>query len=271
MNKEQIKTFAHDIRLTVLQAAHDAGNQGVHIGGALSCVDILAVLYGGIMNIDPENPLDDNRDRLILSKGHDCLGLYATLKEKGFITAEELKDNYLQDGGYLPTHPVKYLEKGIECSSGSLGMGLGFGIGEALAARLNSKSYRTFVIMGDGECDEGSGWEAFIAAKQYRLNNLVLYIDKNGFQSDGAVADIMPIDLAAALKALGWNVYEVDGHNTDELYDATLSALQNENAPSVIISDTVKGKGVSFMENNNAWHHGHLSQDQFEQALNELM
>lgn len=270
MNKEQIKNFAHDIRLSVIKGAHDAGNQGVHIGGALSCVDILAVLYGAVMNIDPKNPCDVNRDRLILSKGHDCLALYAALKEKGFISAEEMKENYLQDGGFLPTHPIKNLEKGIECSSGSLGLGLGFGIGEALAARINNQSYKTFVIMGDGECDEGSCWEAFIAAKQYKLNNLILYVDKNGFQSDGAVADIMPIDITSALKALGWNVYEVDGHDTDALYDVTIEALTNENTPSAIIANTVKGKGVSFMENNNAWHHGHLTEEQFDQSFNEL-
>lgn len=270
MTKELIKKLAHDIRLSVIKGAHDAGNQGVHIGGALSCVDILAVLYGGIMNIDTQNPLDENRDRFILSKGHDCLALYATLKEVGFISAEEMKDNYLVDGGFLPTHPVKKLEIGIECSSGSLGMGLGFGIGEALAARINQKSYRTFVVMGDGECDEGSCWEAFMAARQYGLGNLLLFIDKNGFQSDGAVSDIMPVDLKAALKSLGWNVYEVNGHDTDILYDTTLEALKNHDCPSVIIADTVKGKGVSFMENNNAWHHGHLTEEQYKQALEEL-
>lgn len=270
MNKEQLKDFAKAIRLTILHGAHDAGNQGVHIGGALSCVEILAVLYGSIMNIDPLNPLDDNRDRLILSKGHDCLCLYAALKEKGLISADELRDNYLKDGGFLPTHPVKNLEKGIEFSSGSLGLGLGFGVGEALAARINNKDYKVFVIMGDGECDEGSGWEAFLSAKQYNLNNLVLYIDKNGLQSDGAVADIMPINLSSALTSLGWNVYEVDGHNTDEIYDATILALKNSSSPSVIIANTVKGKGVSFMENNNSWHHGHLSQQQYDNALNEL-
>lgn len=270
MTKDEIKNFAHKIRLSVINGAHDAGNQGVHIGGALSCVDILAVLYGGVMNICPRHPLDENRDRLILSKGHDSLALYAALKEKGFITAEEFKDNYLQNDGFLPTHPVKNLEKGIECSSGSLGMGLSFGIGEALAARVNNKNYHTFVIMGDGECDEGSCWEAFMAAKQYRLSNLTLFIDKNGFQSDGPVADIMPIDLNSALKSLGWHVYEVDGHDTDLLFDITMEAMQNTDFPSVIIADTVKGKGISFMENNNAWHHGHLTEEQYEQAINEL-
>lgn len=270
MDSEQIKKVAHDIRISVIQGAHDAGNQGVHIGGALSCADILAVLYGEVLRIDPNEPLNDNRDRLILSKGHDCLALYACLKEKGFITSEEFKDNYLQDGGFLPTHPVKCLEKGIECSSGSLGLGLGFGIGEALAARLNCKSYRTFVIMGDGECDEGSCWEAFIAAKQYNLNNLILYIDKNGFQSDGAVDNIMHIDIASALRVLGWNVFEINGHDTDAIYNATMEALESTDSPSAIIAETVKGKGISFMENNNAWHHGHLTNEQYEQSLNEL-
>lgn len=270
MNEVDLKKLAQNIRLSVLNGAHDAGNQGVHLGGALSCVDILAVLYGAVMNINPQNPLDESRDRLIFSKGHDCLALYAALKEKGFISAQELKDNYLKDGGFLPTHPVKYLEKGIEYSSGSLGLGLGFGIGEALAARINGKGYNTFVIMGDGECDEGSGWEAFVAAKQYRLNNLILYVDRNGFQSDGAVSDIMSVDIASVLCAIGWNVYEIDGHNTDIILETTVAALKNTDAPSAIIAKTIKGKGVSFMENNNLWHHGHLSQEQYEQAINEL-
>jgi transketolase len=265
-----MKDWALRIRKTIIQGAHDAGNQGVHIGGALSIADILAVLYGAVMRYDVKNPTDEHRDRLILSKGHDTLGLYAALTEAGFITHEELKENYLQDGGFLPTHPVKYLEKGIECSSGSLGMGLGFGIGEALAFKMKGLDNKVYVIMGDGECDEGSGWEAFMAAKQYKLNNLVLYIDKNGLQSDGLVADIMPINLAGALKALGWNVFEVDGHDVEALYEATQQALAGTDTPSVIVATTVKGKGVSFMENNNAWHHGHLSQELYEQAITEL-
>jgi transketolase len=267
MDITQLKEFSLNIRKTIIQAAHDAGNQGVHIGGALSITDVLAVLYGTVMNFDVTDP---NRDRLIFSKGHDCLALYSVLTEIGLITRDELKDNYLQDGGFLPTHPVKNISKGIECSSGSLGMGLGFGIGEALAAKLQHRNSRIFVICGDGECDEGSNWEAFIAAKQYKLDNLILYIDKNGFQSDGAVADIMPIDLHNALNALGWNVYEVDGHDVAAILSATTKALHNIEGPSVVIADTIKGKGVSFMENNNAWHHGHLTQEQFEQSMEEL-
>lgn len=267
----QLKDFALNIRKTIIQTAHDAGNQGVHIGGALSIVDVLAVLYGRVMHYDIQNPCNPFRDRLILSKGHDCLALYSVLAEVGFITREELKANYLQDGGFLPTHPIKNIEKGIECSSGSLGQGLGFGIGEALAAQMQGRSNRTFVILGDGECDEGSCWEAFTAAKQYNLSNLILYIDKNGLQSDGFVDDILPINLYGTFNALGWNVYDIDGHDINAILDATQTALSNTNAPSVIIAQTIKGKGVSFMENNNAWHHGHLTQEQYEQAMKELI
>ena len=267
---QTIIDFSKRIKLKIIETAHDAGNQGVHIGGALSCADILAVLYGAVMKYDTSNQLDQNRDRLILSKGHDCLGLYAALNVAGFISNDELRTNYLQDDGFLPTHPVKYLEKGIECSSGSLGMGLAFGIGEALAAKMDGRQNRIFVILGDGECDEGSCWEGFMAASQYRLNNLVLFIDKNGLQSDGATSDIMPIQFAPALKALGWNVLEVDGHNPESLLAATLKAVQSEEKPTVIIASTIKGKGVSFMENNNAWHHGHLTEEQYQQAMEEL-
>ncbi len=268
--KGRIADFSRRIKVKIVETAHDAGNQGVHIGGALSCADILAVLYGGVMDYNPLKPLDQNRDRLILSKGHDCLGLYAALNVAGFITNEELRTNYLQDDGFLPTHPVKNLEKGIECSSGSLGMGLAFGIGEALAAKMSGRNNRVFVIQGDGECDEGSCWEAFLAARQYKLNNLVLFIDKNGLQSDGATSDIMPIEIAQALRSLDWNVIEVDGHNVEELYKATENALKSKEKPSVIVASTIKGKGVSFMENNNAWHHGHLTEEQYQQAIEEL-
>lgn len=270
MNANECKQLAQKIRQIILEAAHNAGNQGVHIGGALSYVDILATVYGGYMHYDAQQPNDPNRDRFILSKGHDCLALYAALNAVGYITDEELKDNYLQDGGFLPTHPVKNIAKGIECSSGSLGMGLAFGIGQALAAKLEGRDSHIYVQLGDGECDEGSCWEAFMAAVQYKLDNITLFIDKNGFQSDGATQDIMPINFSGALNALGWNVYEVDGHDINALYDAVANALQCKDKPSVIIANTVKGKGISFMENNNAWHHGHLSEEQYQQAKQEL-
>lgn len=270
MSIDKCKKLASQIRQLILEAAHDAGNQGVHIGGALSYVDILATLYGGFMKYNVENPSDPNRDRFILSKGHDCLALYATLSILGYITKDELRENYLQDGGFLPTHPVKNISRGIECSSGSLGMGLAFGIGQALAAKMEGRDSRIYVQLGDGECDEGSCWEAFMSAVQYKLDNITLFIDKNGFQSDGATQDIMPINFTSTLSALGWNVYEVDGHNIEELYKAVGSAINYKGTPSVIVANTVKGKGISFMENNNAWHHGHLNEEQYQQAKQEL-
>lgn len=267
---ERIKDFSKKIKLKIIETAHDAGNQGVHIGGALSMADILAVLYGDIMKYDVQNPKDNNRDRFILSKGHDCLGLYAALNIAGFITDEELRANYLQDFGFLPTHPVKNIEKGIECSSGSLGMGLAFGIGEALAAKMENRSSRIYVVVGDGECEEGSCWEAFMSAVQYKLDNITLFLDRNGLQSDGFTKDIMPVNYPVAFKALGWNVIEVDGHDVEALEKSVIDAIEFPERPTVIIADTVKGKGVSFMENNNAWHHGHLTEEQYQQAMEEL-
>lgn len=267
---QDIIQFAQNTRRTVIKTAHKAGNQGVHIGGALSCVDILAVLYGGILKFDLNDRLSETRDRLIFSKGHDCLALYSALCESGFFSLEELYQNFLHDGGFLPTHPIRNLEKGIEFSSGSLGQGLGFAIGEALSSKLKSINNRVYVIMGDGECNEGSCWEAFMAAKQYELDNITLYIDKNGFQSDGKTQDIMDIDLNQALSSLGWNTYIVDGHNCSEILDATLLSMHYAGKPSAIIANTIKGKGVSFMEGNNKWHHGFMSEEQYQQAIEEL-
>ncbi len=268
--KKDLKKLALELKQMIIEAAHDAGNQGVHIGGALSMTDIMAVLYGELMNYDIQNPSDKNRDRLVLSKGHDALGLYVALCASGFFSKEELKSNYLQDEGFLPTHPVKNIEKGIECSTGSLGQGLAYGIGLAIAAKKQGRKSRVFVVMGDGECDEGSCWEGFTSAVHYSLDNLLLYIDLNGLQSDGATSEIMPIRIAAALDAIGWNVMEADGHDVDDLLSKSKKAMQESGRPSVIIAKTVKGKGVSFMENDNSWHHGHMNETQYEQAKKEL-
>lgn len=270
MSLKKSYQLSKEIRQTIIETAHGAGNQGVHIGGALSMVDILAVLYGGVMQYDKANPLDPDRDRFILSKGHDCLGLYAALTVVGFITPEELSRNYLQDGGFLPTHPVKNLAKGIECSSGSLGMGLAFGIGEALAAKKQGRNSKVFVVVGDGECNEGSCWEAMMSAVQFKLDNLVMFVDRNGFQSDGATSEIMSLDLEMAIRAMGWNTYKVDGHDISAIYETLNTGLKVDGIPVAIIADTVKGKGVSFMENNNAWHHGHLNEEQYQLAIKEL-
>ncbi|MDR1584540.1 MAG: transketolase [Prevotellaceae bacterium] len=273
-NKETINYLtglALDIRRRIINIAHNVKGEGVHFGGALSIVDILAALYGYIMNFNPVNPLDNERDRFILSKGHDCIALYATLNAIGCITDSEIKDNYLTNQGFLPEHPIKNLNKGIECSCGSLGMGLSFAVGKALAAKLNNRNYMVFAILGDGECNEGSCWEAMMAAKQYELNNLVMIIDKNRLQLDGNTKEIMDVNLFSGISAMGWKVIEVDGHNI-EVFITSLDELmqENNNLPVAIIANTIKGKGISFMENNNIWHHGHLSEEQYEMAMNEL-
>jgi transketolase len=270
-NYKSLQDLSLDIRRRIINTAHHVKGQGVHLGGALSMVDILSVLYGHVMRFDPAQPTDDNRDRLILSKGHDCLALYATLNAIGCITDVELQNNYLTNDGFLPTHTEKNIAKGIECSSGSLGMGLAFSIGKALAAKLNHKNYRVFAILGDGECNEGSCWEAMMSARQYKLNNVIMIIDRNRLQSDGATDEIMDVDLFSCVNAMGWKTVKIDGHNIEELV-VTLNKLisMDDDLPKAIIANTIKGKGVSFMENNNAWHHGHLSDEQYEVAIQEL-
>ena len=270
MNRSKLREFAENIRKCVIETAYKS-KQSVHIGGALSMADILAVLYGKVMHYDPQNTEDENRDRLILSKGHACISLYAVLNILGVISDDELIANYQTDGGFLPVHTVKNVSKGIECTSGSLGMGLSFGVGKAIAAKLDKKSYKVYVIIGDGECNEGEIWEAAAAAKQYKLDNLILIIDKNMYQLDGKTEDIMNIDLAAVLEGFGWKVDKTDGNNIEELEDALDSASNNnDNVPYAIVANTVKGKGVSFMENDNAWHHGNLTEKLYYAAKEEL-
>jgi transketolase len=266
-----LEKLSLDIRQQIINAAHHVKGQGVHLGGALSIVDILSVLYGCIMNFNPADPAGDNRDRLIFSKGHDCLALYAVLNVMGCISDAELVDNYLTDGGFLPTHTEKNLSKGIECSSGSLGMGLSFAVGKALAAKLDNKNYKIFAILGDGECNEGQCWEAFMSAKHYKLDNLIMIIDRNRLQSDGATHDIMNVDLFSCMNAMGWKTMNVNGHDLKALFCVFYELLSvSDGVPKAVIADTIKGKGISFMENNNAWHHGYLSDDQYEMAMREL-
>ena len=270
MNNIELQGLAVKIRKCIIDTAFHS-KQGVHFGGALSMADILAVLYGAVIHYDAQNPQDDTRDRFILSKGHACLCLYAVLNVMGVISDEELTANYQTDGGFLPVHTVKNIDKGIECTSGSLGMGLSFGVGKALAAKLDKKTHKVFVMAGDGECNEGEIWEAAAAAKQYKLDNLVMIIDRNGFQNDGKTEEIMDIDLAAVLKGFGWNVSVIDGHNTEEISHALSAAVNSiDGKPYAVVANTIKGKGVSFMENDNTWHHGHISEKQYILAREEL-
>lgn len=270
MNTEDIKNLAKDLRREIIESSYATGKVGVHIGPALSVADYLAYLYGGLMDVSPEKVNDDNRDRFVLSKGHAYTALYSILSLKGFFSQEEYRNNFMADGGLYPAHPIKQLEKGIECSSGSLGMGLSFAVGKAIAAKKKGLSYKTYVVMGDGECNEGSTFEAFASAAQFKLDNLIVFIDHNGYQQDGTTQEIMNIPFAAILRSLGWDTVEIDGNNVDAIDTAFKNRQEGTGKPFAIIGKTVKGKGVSFMEGVNSWHHASMNEEQYNQAIEEL-
>ena len=240
-----------------------------HQGGSLSEIEILASLYFRVLRIDPENPGWKSRDRFILSKSHACPGLYAVLAQRGFFSEDELTtfrkiNSRLQGHAHIKT-------PGVEMSGGSLGQGLSFGLGCALAARVDSNSYHTYVLLGDGECDEGQIWEAAMAAAHYELENLTVVVDRNRIQNDRFTDEVMKLEpLADKWKAFGWNVLKTDGHDFPSLIYALDSARKHANQPTVIIADTVKGKGVSFMENNPAFHASPPTQDDYNKAMIEL-
>lgn len=270
MEDVELKCHSKNIRRHILDAALNCGT-AAHLGGSLSLADILSVLYGSdLTNLSKKNVPDNERDRFVLSKGHSALGLYATLFEYGVID-KEIFETFQKDGSYLVTHPVMHKEYGIESSSGSLGQGISFAVGLALNAQKKEKTYRTYVLCGNGECNEGSVWEAAMSIVNFNLTNLVLIIDNNKMQSDGASENIMNVSnkYSAMFTALGFEVFNVDGHKTKALYDA-FSKTMNANTPVVIMANTTKGKGVSFMENNPDWHHGRLTKSLYEQAVNEL-
>ena len=261
--------WAHDIRREIIEASHDVGRLGVHIGSALSTADILAVLYANVMKYDVNNPLSEDRDYFILSKGHAYIGYYAALAKAGFFTNQDIKAQFMTDNGWLPVHPVKNLEKGIEFSGGSLGTGMPFSVGKAYAVKLAGKQNKVYSLVGDGECDEGSIWEAFMSASNLKLDNLTVIVDKNGLQQDGPTQEVLSIDIEAMANACHWNVIVVDGHSHEELLAAFEKCYDN-GMPKCIIANTVKGKGVSFMESDNSWHHANMNEKQYNQAKEEL-
>ena len=241
---------------------------GGHIGGSLSSVDILVALHFDILNIDPKNPEMKGRDRFIMSKGHSVESYYATLESRGFITAEML-DTYGKFNSIFAGHPTRKVP-GIELNSGALGHGLSVGVGLALAARRSGESYMTYVLMGDGEHGEGSVMEAAASAGHYKLNNLVGIIDRNQLQISGRTEEVCAIDdLQGKYRACGWNVVECNGHDMNELVQVFQNAKKLDK-PTIVIAHTVKGKGVSFMENRAGWHHKLPSKEQLEQAFAEL-
>ena len=266
---EDIKLHANHMRKHILDMGKHAGNHAAHMGGALSITDILATLYFGVMNTVEKGMESPERDRCILSKGHGALGYYAALIEAGFAD-EKLKDTFEDDDSLLLGHPVQNREIGIEFTNGSLGMGLSVGIGVALACKRSEYLNRVFVIMGDGECNEGSCWEAFMSAAQFGLDNLVAVIDCNGYQLSGSNTDVMSIgDMAGKLSAFGWETRKCNGHDVQDLLDV-LNERSEKGKPLAIVADTIKGRGFSFSENNNAWHHAVVTQKVYEQGLMEL-
>jgi transketolase len=270
-NNNDLSLLAIKSRIQLLELAFRSDGPS-HIGGGLSMVEIFTVLYGNILKYDPKNPEWENRDRFILSKGHGVLPFFVALHNAGFIS-EKVLYTYKKNESDLISHPVMNLPLGMESSNGSLGHGLSMAVGISLAIKRKSNfTSRVFVVLGDGECNEGSVWEAIMAAAHFKLDNLVAIVDYNKLQSDGNSNTVMDIGvLETKWESFGWEVISLDGHDIDALNDALKKKESStSNKPIVVIAHTVKGKGVSFMENNNAWHHNRLTQSTFEQAISEL-
>tara|TARA_B100000315_G_scaffold255544_1_gene299140 strand:- start:3973 stop:4800 length:828 start_codon:yes stop_codon:yes gene_type:complete len=269
ININKIIEFKKNLTKNILEMALSAGANSSHFGGALSVADIISTLFSYKMKFEENNPKWEDRDRFILSKGHACLAYYAALCEIGFIKKDDLKTFEKNDSDLLG-HPVRNVELGIEFSNGSLGMGLSLGIGVALSLKKKNKANNVFVIMGDGECNEGSVWEALMAAPNFNLVNLNLIIDKNNFQQTGDNKSIMDLgSLKNKIESFGWNTTEIDGHNINEIYNY-FKNIDNNNKPNALIANTIKGKGFSFSENNNTWHHSILTKELYDKALSEI-
>ena len=268
-NINKIIEIKKNLIKNILEMALNAGANSSHFGGALSIADIISVMFAYKMKFEINNPKSENRDRFILSKGHACLAYYAALCEIGFIKKDDLK-TFEENDSNLLGHPVRNMDLGIEFSNGSLGMGMSLAIGVALALKKKKKKNNIFVIMGDGECNEGSVWEALMAAPNFNLGNITLIIDRNNFQQTGSNKSIMDLgNLKDKIESFGWNTTEIDGHNIDKIYDY-FKNLGNNNKPNALIANTIKGKGFSFSENNNSWHHSILTKELYNKALSEM-
>lgn len=266
MENTELLKHAQNIRRNILEAGHKAG--AMHFGGSLSMVDVMAFLYGEVMKYDVHNPEWNGRDRFMLSKGHCGLALYGTLCEYGFITRDQLM-SIDDNGGDFPSHAVRNPKYGIEVSSGSLGLGTSFAIGQALALKSESRVPQIFVLVGNGEINEGSFWEAAMFAGAKNVENLCVTVDDNQMQLDGLSSGVLPVsNWGERLAAFGWTVAEANGHDFDSLRAAY--SLQRNGKPLAVIAHTTKGKGVSFMENRPEWHHNKMTEDQYAQALSEI-
>jgi len=263
---DSVETRARAIRAKIVRMAH--AGKTPHVASALSCADVMAALYFSVLRIDPAAPQDEARDRFILSKGHGCMALYAVLAERGFFP-EDVLEEYARDGGRLAEHPAPRCVPGIEVATGSLGHGLPLGAGLALAAKIREQSYRVFVVLSDAECAEGSVWEAALFARARGLDNLVAVVDYNKYSAMGPTSPYLE-PLAEKWRAFGWSCVEIDGHSANSIV-ATLSRVPLEaSQPSAVIAHTVKGKGVSFMENDLEWHYRTPNDNDLKRALDEI-
>ncbi len=266
--KTQLEITAYKIRKHALTAVHSAASG--HPGGSLSIAEIMSVLFFDEMNIDPKNPKMADRDRFVMSKGHCAPALYGTLAERGFFPVEDMK-TFRQADSYLQGHPDMKGVPGVDMSTGSLGQGICAANGMALAAKLDNKDYRVYAVLGDGELEEGQVWEAAMFAAHYKLDNLTAFVDLNLLQIDGDVREVMnPTPVDKKFEAFGWNVIIVDAHSVEEIRNAIDSAKTVKGKPTVVIANSTKGKGVSFMENQAGWHGTAPNAEQYEQAISEL-
>jgi len=268
MSNAQLELTAYKIRKHAIDGVYSAASG--HPGGSLSISDILSVLYFDEMNVDPKDPKNPDRDRFVLSKGHCAPALYGALAEKGFFPVEDIV-TLRKTNSYLQGHPDMKGVPGVDMSTGSLGQGICAANGMALAAKLDGKSYRVYTILGDGELEEGQVWEAAMFAPHYKLDNLTAFVDFNGLQIDGDITEVMnPTPIDKKFEAFGWNVIVIDAHNYDEIKSAIKSAKETKGKPTMIVAKSIKGKGVSYMENNAGWHGAAPKEAEYNQAVEEL-
>ncbi|HAS37649.1 MAG TPA: transketolase [Ruminococcaceae bacterium] len=268
VTKKQLQIKACTVRMGVIEGVFNA--KSGHPGGSLSVADILTYLYFDHMNVDPKNPKDENRDRFVLSKGHTAPALYAVLANKGFFPVSELK-NLRKPGAMLQGHPSMNRTPGVDMSTGSLGQGISTAVGMALGGKIDKKDYRVYTVLGDGEIEEGQVWEAAMFAAAKGLDNLCAVVDNNNLQIDGSIAEVnSPYPIPEKFRAFGWNVIEIYGHSFDEIDAAFKAAEEFKGKPTAIIAKTVKGKDVSFMEDQCSWHGTAPNAEQYEQAMSEL-
>ncbi len=266
--KNDLEITATKVRMGIIEGVYNA--KAGHPGGSLSVADTLTYLYMHVMNVDPQNPTMEDRDRLVLSKGHTAPALYSVLAQRGFFPVDELK-TLRKQGSRLQGHPSLGKCPGIDMSTGSLGQGVSTACGMALSGKISNETYKVYAILGDGEIEEGQVWESAMFAAHYQLDNLVYVVDNNNLQIDGEISKVMnPYPIDKKFEAFGWHVINIDGHDFDQIEKAFNEAEKVVNQPTVIIQKTTKGKGVSYMENNVSWHGAAPNEEQYNIAMNEL-